>query len=46
MKGKTNAQRMLDSAKIPYEVREYEVDEDNLADIEEAISDDLCVDAE
>lgn len=28
---KTNAMRMLDRAKIPYEVREYEVDENDLS---------------
>ncbi len=31
MKQKTNAMRMLDAAKIPYRVMEYEVDESNLA---------------
>ena len=31
MKGKTNVMRILDAAKIPYEVMEYEVDENNLA---------------
>lgn len=31
MKQKTNVMRMLDAAKIPYKVMEYEVDEDNLA---------------
>ena len=29
---KTNAMRMLDSAKIPYEVRTYEFEETDLAD--------------
>ena len=28
---KTNAMRLLDAAKIKYEIREYEVDENNLA---------------
>ena len=28
---KTNAMRMLDAAKIPYEVLEYEVDETDLS---------------
>ena len=28
---KTNAMRMLDIAKIPYEIKEYEVDESNLS---------------
>ena len=28
---KTNAMRMLDRAKIPYEIKEYEVDENDLA---------------
>ena len=31
MKSKTNAMRMLDSAKIPYEVLEYTVDESDLS---------------
>jgi Cys-tRNA(Pro)/Cys-tRNA(Cys) deacylase len=31
MKGKTNAMRRLDAAKIPYDVMEYTVDENNLA---------------
>ncbi len=31
MKQKTNVMRMLDTAKIPYRVMEYEVDENNLA---------------
>ena len=31
MKNKTNVMRMLDGAKIPYRVMEYEVDENNLA---------------
>ena len=31
MKSKTNAMRRLDAAKIAYEVKEYTVDEDNLA---------------
>ena len=31
MKQKTNVMRMLDAAKIPYRVLEYEVDENNLA---------------
>lgn len=31
MKNKTNAMRRLDSAKIPYEVFEYEVDENDLS---------------
>jgi len=31
MKGKTNAMRQLDAAKIPYEVKEYEVDENDLS---------------
>ena len=31
MKQKTNVMRMLDAAKIPYRVMEYEVDENNLA---------------
>ena len=31
MKQKTNVMRMLDAAKIPYKVMEYEVDESNLA---------------
>ncbi len=31
MKSKTNAMRMLDAAKIAYQVLEYEVDENNLA---------------
>ena len=31
MKGKTNAMRMLDAAKIPYEVMEYTVDENDLS---------------
>ena len=31
MKQKTNVMRMLDAAKIPYRVLEYEVDESNLA---------------
>ena len=31
MKNKTNAMRMLDSAKIPYEVLEYIVDENDLS---------------
>ena len=31
MKSKTNAMRRLDAAKIPYEVFEYTVDENNLA---------------
>ena len=31
MKKKTNVMRMLDTAKIPYRVMEYEVDENNLA---------------
>ena len=31
MKQKTNVMRMLDAAKIPYRVMEYEVDETNLA---------------
>lgn len=30
---KTNAMRMLDAAKIPYEILEYEVDEDDLSGI-------------
>lgn len=29
--GKTNAARLLDRAKIPYEIREYEVDESDLS---------------
>lgn len=33
MKTKTNAMRMLDAAKIPYEVLEYEVDENDLSGI-------------
>ena len=28
---KTNAMRMLDIAKIPYEIKEYEVDENDLS---------------
>lgn len=31
MKNKTNAMRRLDAAKIPYEVMEYEVDENDLS---------------
>ncbi len=31
MKGKTNAMRLLDAAKIPYEVMEYTVDENDLS---------------
>ena len=31
MKGKTNAMRMLESAKIPYELLEYTVDENDLS---------------
>ncbi len=31
MPNKTNAMRMLDKAKIPYEAREYEVDENDLS---------------
>ena len=31
MKNKTNAMRRLDAAKIPYEVCEYEVDENDLS---------------
>ena len=30
---KTNVMRMLDAAKIPYEVKEYEVDENDLSGI-------------
>ena len=30
---KTNAMRRLDAAKIPYEVKEYEVDENDLSDV-------------
>lgn len=33
---KTNAMRMLDSAKIPYEVRTYEFEETDLAGIHAA----------
>ena len=33
MKNKTNAMRRLDSAKIPYEVFEYEVDENDLSGV-------------
>ena len=33
MKTKTNAMRMLDAAKIPYEVLEYRVDEDDLSGV-------------
>ncbi len=33
MKTKTNAMRMLDSAKIPYEILEYQVDEDDLSGV-------------
>ena len=35
---KTNAMRRLDAAKIPYEVLEYEVDENDLAATHEAES--------
>ena len=31
MPPKTNAARILDAARIPYEIREYEVDEDDLS---------------
>lgn len=33
MKGKTNAMRMLDAAKISYEVLEYQVDENDLSGV-------------
>ena len=33
---KTNAMRMLDSAKIPYEVRTYEFEETDLAGVHAA----------
>ena len=33
MKTQTNAMRMLDAAKIPYEVLEYRVDEDDLSGV-------------
>ena len=31
MKNKTNAMRLLETAKIPYELLEYEVDENDLS---------------